>query len=273
MKSDAERWQHTAELYGLGRYMDPALAQHTREVSLELVRRWAPQVRNPRVLKTDAFADATCPERAFSWFISEEGQLVCFDIAPGLARQAKANAGSLGYVESAYVAADVRCLPFENDSFDLIVSDSTLDHFHTTAEIDVALRELARVLKPGGVMIVTLDNPHNVTNPLMRLWMKSGRTPYFIGKTFGKTALTQSLERIGLTVTDTTAQFHYPRYITKATLRWMRRIAPRRCSAVAMKALTAINQLEHRRIRYLTGLFVAARAEKPAINVPDARNH
>jgi len=243
--------------------MDPALAAHTRAVNLELIQRWAPAVQHPRILKTDAFADATCPARAFSWFIREDGQLVCFDIAPGLTQQARINARSLGYPGAIYVTADARFLPFGQNSFDLIVSDSTLDHFHTTEEIDVALRELARVLKPGGVLIIALDNPHNATNPLLLLWMRHGRTPYFIGKTLTRQELSQSLERLGLRVTDTTAQFHYPRYVTKAALRVARRIAPRHTNGPAAWALTSLNRLEHSRLKYLTGLFVVARAVKP----------
>ncbi len=189
MTSDSDRWQHIAGVYERGRYMDPALARHIREVNLELIRRWAPQLERPKILKTDAFADATCPDRAFSWFIQADAQLVCVDIAPRLASLGRNNARSLGYREATYVTADVRRLPFSSDSFDLIVSDSTLDHFQSTAEIDIALGELARLLKPGGVLIVGLDNPHNATNALFRLWMACGRTPYFIGKTLTKTRL------------------------------------------------------------------------------------
>lgn len=263
MSSDADQWQHTAELYSAGRFMDPALAQHTREVNLDLIRRWAPVVDHPRILKTDAFADATCPARAFSWFIHENGQLMCFDIAPGLTQQGRSNARALGFPDAIYVTADARYLPFGYGCFDLIVSDSTLDHFHTTEEIGVALGELARVLKPGGVLIVALDNPHNVTDPLWRLWRKRGWSPYYIGKTLTRTTLVAALENLGLEVTDTTAQFHYPRKIMKWALQMTRRISPGRADAVGRRALGLLNGLERLRTRYLTGLFVAARAVKP----------
>jgi SAM-dependent methyltransferase len=266
METDASHWQQTAERYGSGRYMDPSLAQHTREVNLELIHRWAPDILNlpnPRILKTDAFADATCPARAFSWFIHQGGQLVCFDIAPGLALQGRSNAHTLGRPDTIYVTADARFLPFGDDVFDLIVSDSTLDHFHTVEEIDIALGELARILKPGGVMIVALDNPHNITDPLFQLWQRRGRMPYFVGKTLTRQALVASLERLGLRVTDTTAQLHYPRLVTKRALRWARRIAPHRTDRLAGRTLAAINRLERYGTKYLTGLFVVARAEKP----------
>jgi SAM-dependent methyltransferase len=263
MATDARDWQHTAERYRGGRYMDPALADHIRRVNLELIRRWAPDLHRPRILKTDAFADATCPERAFSWLIHEDGQLVCFDIAPGLATQGRHNARALDYPDSVYLAADARFLPFGDGAFDLIVSDSTLDHFHTKDEIHMSLAELARVLKPGGVLIIALDNPHNMTNPLLHLWMRLGRAPYFIGETLTRQALVDALVRCGLDVTATTAQFHYPRKITKVALRLARRVAPACTDAVAPGVLRLFNRLERLGTRYLTGLFVVARAEKP----------
>ncbi len=188
---------------------------------------------------------------------------MCYDIAPGLARQGQHNARVLGRPDTVYVTADARHLPFGDGCFDLIVSDSTLDHFHSADEIDIALKEHARILKPGGVMIVALDNPHNATDPLWRLWRKRGRSPYFIGKTLKRPALVRSLETSGLVVTDTTAQFHYPRLVTKAVLRWMRRITPGHADGLARRMLASLNALERRRTRYLTGLFVVARAEKP----------
>jgi len=263
METDARHWQHAAKLYGDGRYMDPELARHIRDVYLALLRRWAPQLDNPRILKTDAFADATWPARAFTWSIHEAGLLVCYDIAPGMTTLGKRNAAALGRPDTAYVTADARLLPFDNEAFDLIVSDSTLDHFHTTDEIMVALREHARVLKRGGVMVIALDNPHNVTEPLFRLWLRYGPSPYFIGKTLTKAALVTSLEGVGLEVTDITAILHYPRLVTKSFLRLLRWTAPRRGDALARAVLALLNRLERCPLRYCTGLFVAARAVKP----------
>ena len=57
--------------------------------------------------------------------------------------------------------ADVRCLPFVDGVFDLVVSNSTLDHFETSREIERAVAEIHRVLAPRGLFILTLDNPAN----------------------------------------------------------------------------------------------------------------
>jgi ubiquinone/menaquinone biosynthesis C-methylase UbiE len=51
------------------------------------------------------------------------------------------------------VVADVRRLPFARDMFHGIVSNSTLDHFQSLDDLLVSLREVFRVLRPGGQMI------------------------------------------------------------------------------------------------------------------------
>ncbi len=53
--------------------------------------------------------------------------------------------------------ADGRALPFEDDSFDHACSISVLEHIEEPGDAE-ALRELARVVRPGGRVLVTL--PH-----------------------------------------------------------------------------------------------------------------
>ncbi len=61
-----------------------------------------------------------------------------------------------------------RCalLPFADGAFGGIVSNSTLDHFASTADIVSALAELYRVLRSGGRLLLTLDN---LANPVVAL--------------------------------------------------------------------------------------------------------
>ena len=80
---------------------------------------------------------------------------------------------------------------------------STLDHFEDAAQIEVALGELHRVLRPGGHLVLTLDNP---ANPLIRLrnalpeaWARrTGLSPFAVGATLGRRAGTAALVRADL---------------------------------------------------------------------------
>jgi SAM-dependent methyltransferase len=59
--------------------------------------------------------------------------------------------------------------PFEDDSFDVVHSNQVIEHLHST---DKFLRETRRVLKPGGVAVLSTNNMaswHNVASLVMGL--------------------------------------------------------------------------------------------------------
>jgi ubiquinone/menaquinone biosynthesis C-methylase UbiE len=74
------------------------------------------------------------------------GEAVATDISPGMLDALRANAERIGVdVESA--ACDAEALPFEDDSFDLVLGHAVLHHI---PHLDRAFTEFRRVLRPGG---------------------------------------------------------------------------------------------------------------------------
>lgn len=69
-----------------------------------------------------------------------------------------------------YVAADAARLPFAPQSFDLIVSNHSLEHF---PELEAALEEVGRVIRPGGVFFVAVPDAATLTDRIYR-WMGRG---------------------------------------------------------------------------------------------------
>ena len=68
------------------------------------------------------------------------------DLSPGMVRVALRNAENLGLDVDGRVA-DAERIPYEDDTFDLVVGHAVLHHI---PDIDAAFREVLRVLKPGG---------------------------------------------------------------------------------------------------------------------------
>jgi ubiquinone/menaquinone biosynthesis C-methylase UbiE len=67
-----------------------------------------------------------------------------------------------GLQENVTVAmADVHALPFETSSFDLVVAVGVIPWLHSPAD---AVREMARVLRPGGEIVLTADNRARMTS-------------------------------------------------------------------------------------------------------------
>ncbi len=72
------------------------------------------------------------------------------DISSGMVSQAVRNGRELGLDVTGNVA-DVEALPFEDGEFDLVVGHAFLHHI---PDIDAALREIVRVLKPGARFMI-----------------------------------------------------------------------------------------------------------------------
>jgi ubiquinone/menaquinone biosynthesis C-methylase UbiE len=92
-----------------------------------------------------------------------------------------------------YVCGFAESLPFPNDAFDKIVSISCLEHFADPLQ---GLREMSRILKPGGRLAISVDSllPENST-PSFRKW-HSRR--HFVTQYFRLDELLGMMKTVGL---------------------------------------------------------------------------
>ena len=241
-------------------YHDATIGRIKRDAHLRLIARWCGNLRGKVVLKTDLFEEAHGSDQ-FLFELPEDATRVGIDIAPLIARRAGQQARAAG-TDPALVAGDVLALPFRAGSFDVIVSNSTLDHFPERGLIDRALGELHRVLKRGGVLVVTFDNPRSLSYVAGRFKRLLRPDPFYLGHTLSRPALIDALTRLGYQVTDTTAIIHGLENHSSAAMWAAGRIGGLRLSAAIGKVLAALERLEAAPTRYLTGAFVAARAVK-----------
>ena len=75
-------------------------------------------------------------------------------------------------IPAVQVDLDSEPLPFENGSFDTVVSNSAVEHRFF---FDRCLDEAIRVLRPGGKLVICLPN---IAHWLCRWWLLRGRFPY-----------------------------------------------------------------------------------------------
>jgi SAM-dependent methyltransferase len=76
-----------------------------------------------------------------------DADITCLDYSPDMMSAAKARAERMGIGNARFVQGDVGALPFDDASFDVVLS---LNGFHAFPDKEAAWRETFRVLRPGG---------------------------------------------------------------------------------------------------------------------------
>lgn len=77
-----------------------------------------------------------------------KASITCLDYSAEMMKAAEKRAQMMGITNVSFVQGDVGALPFDDESFDIVLS---LNGFHAFPDKDAAYRETCRVLKPGGV--------------------------------------------------------------------------------------------------------------------------
>ena len=144
------------------------------------------------------------------------------------------------------------------------MSLSTLDRLASVEEIAGAIRELARVLAPGGTIALTLDNRANPVVALRGLLpgaglRRAGLVAYEIGPTVGPRRLERFVRAAGMDPRAREALMHCPRLPAVALARRIER-SPRGASRFLLAA-GGFDALDRLPTRYLTGYFSAIVAE------------
>jgi SAM-dependent methyltransferase len=256
-----ESWDFSGTPWERGR--QKLWRKHSDAVNCSLLDRWLPEGKAAFVLKTDLF-DEMCGEGLFPFLALRANRFMGVDLSHATIRGA-----CFRHADLRGIAADVRRLPFRDGTFDLIVSNSTLDHFEKQEAIAESLAEIFRILRQNGQLIITMDNRMNpavaVRNALpFRLLQCMRLAPYYVGATSGPRGLRNQLSRAGFTVARMDAVLHCPRVLAVASAFIAEKLAPRRMQEILLQIFAAFELLRYLPTRFLTGNFVAAWGVKTA---------
>ena len=182
---------------------------------------YLPDLVGRSILKTDLWDEAKNTE-ILRWAAEQGARPIGVDIALDTVRVAR---DVLAGHQGGCIAADVRALPFGASTIDAIYSMGTIEH---SPEYETAARELARVLKPGGVAIIGVPNKLDpFLRPLLvHVLNHAGLYAYGFEKSFTPRHLRRLLEGVGFRVMAQTGILFLPGWLRMADL-WCHTSAPR----------------------------------------------
>jgi len=94
--------------------------------------------------------------------------------------------------------ADATNLPFKNESFDIAVAFSTIEHIPDEKDREKAIKEMVRITNKGGYLVITVPNKYSLFYFEHRRLMKSGRSDYGFAYLFTRRELKKMLLNCGL---------------------------------------------------------------------------
>jgi SAM-dependent methyltransferase len=106
--------------------------------------------------------DAGCGPGSLAEEIAKRGHKTTgLDYSLDMVAQASRAAESAGTKRASFIQGDLDSLPFQNNSFDAVICVGVLQYL---PDDRISIAELGRVLRPGGIAIVTLPNIFRISN-------------------------------------------------------------------------------------------------------------
>jgi SAM-dependent methyltransferase len=178
-------------------------------------------------LPCDAFLDAGCGDgrhlAALARSAYRPARVAGVDVSERILETARAAAAPL---EPELVRAELEALPFEDGAFDLVLCTQVIEHL---TDPDSGLRELARVLRSGGTLILTTDNARNLVTRALYLGRLRKHDAFdFPHRDFDVHDLRARVEAAGLSVQRTeTFRFAAPHGLAQGLLNHLDALLPR----------------------------------------------
>ncbi len=262
LRSRVPHWDDVAKAWGV-QDRERLWRSYSDELHARLLAEWLPPAPVKRVLKTDAFEEAVGALGLHAKLASVAQTVVSVDLSAIMLSHARKRHPSLHPV-----SGSVGSLPIRDQAFDVVVSTSTLDHLDSLDDVAASLRELHRVLRPGGRLILTLDNR---TNPVIALrsvlphgWLRRLRlVPYETGANCGARRLAQLAIDAGFEPMAVGSLMHSPRLPCIWLGRVLERLGSARIERTLVRSMLALEHLERWPTRALTGYFVKLIAVRP----------
>ncbi|MGZ4846370.1 MAG: class I SAM-dependent methyltransferase [Halobacteriota archaeon] len=179
------------EQYGLLSFKIVSSGNFPRKIEWPAMLKWLDVQQDERIL------DVACGRGGLTLRVNDKNRArsVGVDLFPQSMKWAKLEA-ERKRCDCAFVAGNAQQLPFRDACFDKVVCSSALEHFDKDVD---ALREMNRVLKPGGILVLTVDS---LTVPIDDEWRARHQETFYVQNYYSKQSLAAKLAEAGFRVVE-----------------------------------------------------------------------
>jgi ubiquinone/menaquinone biosynthesis C-methylase UbiE len=150
--------------------------------------------------KTDKILDQGCGigQYAFSAYKQGFQNVIGMDLSQKLIETARSISKELNY-EIEFIQGDIRKMPFENTQFNIVLSGGIVEH---VPETEKAVFELARILKPGGYLLIHVPQRYSTFTLLKNIQRLLGLWKLGYEKSFSKNSFSKLLQKHGFEIQE-----------------------------------------------------------------------
>lgn len=169
----------------------------------EIILKWFGDFKEKKLFKSDLW-DEVKNTKLLLWAHKKGARCFGIDVSQKVLSAVKTQAK---YVNAKY--GDIRKIPYPKNSFDLIISIGTVEHFPDSIK---ALKEMKKVLKPGGVAMISVPVKYDLWGRFLfiGLLQKLGLYHYGYEIQYTRGELKHLLIRAGFKILDDEGYLIFP---------------------------------------------------------------
>jgi len=160
----------------------------------DIIKKWIGERPGP-VLEAGSGTGRFCIALAEA---NTDTRVTALDLSRSSLELARAGAGKRGLDNISYVRGDIRQIPFEAGSFDIVFNEGVIEHF---IDYESVIREMRRVAKLGGMVICAVPNRLNLIYNMTLSLSEGEASKYGRTKLFTRRELEDAFLKCGLSDT------------------------------------------------------------------------
>lgn len=183
----------------LGDFSEAPSTIYYKESEINLIKKYFGDITGSNFLKIDLWNEVNNTKILF-WIAGKNAKVYGIDISDYLVKKTRKKFAKAG-IKGKFISCDMRKLEFPNNKFDFVYTMGTVEHVY---DYEAAIREIFRVLKPGGKAIIGIPNKHDPFLRPFMVWFLElfNLYPYAPEQSFTRNELSNLLKGAGFKIQE-----------------------------------------------------------------------